>query len=54
MIDAVAPSVVGVAIAGIDPAAWKDVGAAHERRALMPPDHEDFRTRRTIPEHDDG
>ena len=53
VLDAVAPRGVGVAVGGVDAAAGKHVRTAHERRALMAADHEDFRPGRTVAQHHD-
>ena len=51
--DAVAPLFVRRVIRSVHPSAGEHVSASHERGAFMAPDHEHFRTRRAVAQHDD-
>ena len=53
MIDAVAPAIVRIVIRLIHAAAGKHVRAAHERRVLVPTDHEHFGAVRRVAQQDD-
>ena len=51
--DAVTPLRVRLVIRSVHPSAGEYVSASHERRAFMTPDHERFRTRRAVAQHND-